>query len=52
MRERAIYLPLTDREKKALEDAARERETSQRQVLRDAIRELGEKKRALESAPR
>lgn len=44
MRPRAIYLPLTDKEKKTLESIAKDRETTQRQVLRDAIRNLGEKK--------
>ena len=46
MRDRAIYLPLTANEKKTLERIAKERETNQRQVLRDAIRQLGETKRA------
>lgn len=44
-RTRAIYLPLTAKEKDTLERIAKERETNQRQVLRDAIRRLGEKER-------
>ena len=52
MRERAIYLPLSDNEKRTLERVAKERETTQRQLLRDAIRQLGETKRATEVAPR
>lgn len=43
MRDRAIYLPLTDKEKTTLEQVARERETNQRQVLRDAIRAMAQK---------